>query len=68
MGGIAWFAVPLTFSSVMGLAAVALASSKFQAIEHLAVFYSAFQTRLSHTQAALTARRLMPDSLPQLEL
>ncbi|KAG9314224.1 Sodium:solute symporter family-domain-containing protein [Chiua virens] len=27
MGGIAWFAVPLTFSSVMGLAAVALANS-----------------------------------------
>ncbi|KAL6305582.1 hypothetical protein BKA93DRAFT_692847, partial [Sparassis latifolia] len=28
-GGIAWFAVPLTFSSVMGLAAVALADSNF---------------------------------------
>ncbi|KAH9949092.1 Sodium:solute symporter family-domain-containing protein [Amylocystis lapponica] len=27
MGGIAWFAVPLTFSSIMGLAAVALANS-----------------------------------------
>lgn len=27
MGGIAWFAVPLAFSSVMGLAAVALANS-----------------------------------------
>ncbi|KAG2056983.1 Na+/solute symporter [Suillus hirtellus] len=27
MGGIAWFAVPLTFSSIMGLAAVALAKS-----------------------------------------
>ncbi|KAG2369496.1 Sodium:solute symporter family-domain-containing protein [Suillus spraguei] len=26
MGGIAWFAVPLTFSSIMGLAAVALAN------------------------------------------
>ncbi|KAG1757750.1 Sodium:solute symporter family-domain-containing protein [Suillus lakei] len=27
MGGIAWFAVPLTFSSIMGLAAVALANN-----------------------------------------
>ncbi|KAG2159684.1 Sodium:solute symporter family-domain-containing protein [Suillus bovinus] len=27
MGGIAWFAVPLTFSSIMGLSAVALAKS-----------------------------------------
>ncbi|KAF8846221.1 Na+/solute symporter [Paxillus ammoniavirescens] len=27
MGGVAWFAVPLTFSSIMGLAAVALANS-----------------------------------------
>ncbi|KAH7929342.1 Na+/solute symporter [Leucogyrophana mollusca] len=27
MGGIAWFAVPLTFSTIMGLAAVALATS-----------------------------------------
>ncbi|KIJ68206.1 hypothetical protein HYDPIDRAFT_124416 [Hydnomerulius pinastri MD-312] len=27
MGGIAWFAVPLTFSSIMGLAAVALANT-----------------------------------------
>ncbi|KAF9244545.1 Sodium:solute symporter family-domain-containing protein [Melanogaster broomeanus] len=27
MGGVAWFAVPLTFSSIMGLAAVALAKS-----------------------------------------
>lgn len=27
MGGIAWFAVPLTFSSIMGLASVALANS-----------------------------------------
>jgi len=26
MGGIAWLAVPLTFSSIMGLAAVALAN------------------------------------------
>jgi len=32
MGGIAWFAVPLTFSSIMGLAAVALANSEFRYI------------------------------------
>lgn len=31
MGGIAWFAVPLTFSSIMGLAAVALAKSEVNA-------------------------------------
>lgn len=28
MGGVAWFAVPLTFSSIMGLASVALANSE----------------------------------------
>jgi hypothetical protein len=32
MGGIAWLAVPLTFSSIMGLAAVALANREFKHI------------------------------------